>query len=100
MFSKESGRLGGTWSGTNAVDAAVGFKVIQIIERDGLLSKVTEMGAHLLKGLKKIESRYDPVRNARGIGLMRALTIDGQGRADLLMHEALKRGIKYGKSAP
>jgi 4-aminobutyrate aminotransferase len=93
MFSQESGRLGGTWSGTNAIDAAVGFKVIQIIEKDNLLSNATEVGAHLLRGLKKIENRYEQVRNARGLGLMLALTIDGQGQADLLMKEAFKRGL-------
>jgi 4-aminobutyrate aminotransferase len=67
--------------------------VLQIIERDGLLANASETGAHLLKGLKKIESRYDPVRNARGLGLMLALTIDGQGQAERLMYESFKRGL-------
>lgn len=93
MFPKEPGRLGGTWSGTNAIDAAVGHKVLQIIESDCLLANASKIGAHLLKGFRKLESRYDQVRNARGLGLMLALTIDGQGQAERLTHEAFKRGL-------
>jgi len=93
MFPKESGRFGGTWVGTGAIDCAVGYRVLEIIERDNLLDNATRVGGHLLEGLKDFEKRYPKVKNARGLGLMLAMTLEGEDLADRLMKEAFRRGL-------
>jgi 4-aminobutyrate aminotransferase len=93
MFPEGSGRLGGTWSGTNAVSAAVAYRVLEIIERDNLLANATEVGAHLLEGLKTLQQKHSRVHNPRGLGLMVAMSIEGKGMAGKLMEEAFKKGL-------
>ena len=93
MYPEGSGRLGGTWSGTNAVSASVAYRVIEIIERDNLLENATRVGGHLLEGLKNLQQKHSRVHNPRGLGLMVAMSIDGNGMADKVMEEAFKRGL-------
>lgn len=93
MFPKEQGRFGGTWGGADAISTAVGYRVLEIIERDGLLENANIIGAHLLDGLKGFERKYPKVRNARGLGLMLALSLDGESMPGRLVKEALNRGL-------
>jgi 4-aminobutyrate aminotransferase len=93
MFPKENGRLGGTWSGTNAVSAAVAYKIFEIIERDNLLENATRVGTHLLNGLKSLQEKHSRIKNPRGLGLMVAMSIDGEGMAAKLIEEAFKKGL-------
>jgi 4-aminobutyrate aminotransferase len=93
MAPDQSGRLGGTWSGTNAIASAVGYRVLELIERDNLLDNATTVGAHLLDGLRSLAKEYPIVIDARGLGLMVAMTLDGPGMASRLVQEALKRGL-------
>ncbi len=93
MFPKENARLGGTWSGTNAVSAAVAYKIFEIIERDNLLENATRVGTHLLNGLKSLQKKHSRVKNPRGLGLMVAMSIDGEGMAAKLIEEAFKKGL-------
>jgi len=93
MYPEGSGRLGGTWAGSNAVSAAVGYKVLEIIERDNLLENATQVGNHLLDGLKSLQRKHSRVHNPRGLGLMVAMSIDGKGMAEKLMEEAFKKGL-------
>jgi 4-aminobutyrate aminotransferase len=89
----QSGRLGGTWSGTNAVASAVGFRVLEIIERDNLLDHAATVGAHLLSGLESLAAEYPVVVETRGLGLMVAMTLDSPGLASELVQQALRRGL-------
>ena len=93
MFPKETGRLGGTWVGTNAIATAVGYRVLEIIERDNLLENATQAGAYLLNGLRNLQKRYPIITDARGLGLMVAMSLDGKGTNSRLVTEALKRGL-------
>lgn len=93
MFSKEQGRLGGTWGGADFISSAIGYRVIEIIERDQLLDNAVKISAHFLSGLKEFELRYSMIRNTRGLGLMLAITLDGEGAITRLVTEALKRGL-------
>ena len=88
MYPQGSGRLGGTWSGTNAVSAAVAYRVLEIIERDNLLENATRVGGHLLEGLKSLKQKHPRVHNPRGLGLMVAMSIDGKGMDSKVMEEA------------
>jgi 4-aminobutyrate aminotransferase len=93
MAPDQSGRLGGTWSGTNAVATAVGYRVLEIIERDNLLDHARTTGAHLLAGLGSLAERYPIIVDTRGLGLMVAMTLDGPDLASQLVHQALGRGL-------
>lgn len=93
MFSKEQGRLGGTWGGVDFISSAIGYRVLEIIERDHLLDNAIKVGAHFLSGLKEFELTYSMIRNARGLGLMLAITLDGEGANTRLVTEAFKRGL-------
>jgi 4-aminobutyrate aminotransferase len=93
MYPEGSGRLGGTWSGTNAVSAAVAYRIFEIIERENLLENATRVGNHLLEGLKNLQQKHDRVYNPRGIGLMVAMSVEGNGMAGKVMEEAFKRGL-------
>lgn len=93
MFPKEKGRFGGTWAGGDAISAAVGYRVLEIIERDNLLENASRVGGHLLAGLKDLEKRYNMVKNARGLGLMLALSLEGKQMSNRLMEEAFSRGL-------
>ena len=93
MFPKEKGHLGGTWGGTNAIATAVGYCVLEIIERDNLLKNATCVGTHLLSGLKNLGKRYWMIRNCRGLGLMMAMTLEGSGIASRVVQEAFSRGL-------
>jgi 4-aminobutyrate aminotransferase len=89
----QAGRLGGTWSGTNAVASAVGYRVLEIIERDNLLDHATTVGAHLLDGLESLAEEYPIIVDTRGLGLMVAITVDGSRMASQLVQQALNRGL-------
>ncbi|MBW1817982.1 MAG: aminotransferase class III-fold pyridoxal phosphate-dependent enzyme, partial [Deltaproteobacteria bacterium] len=93
MYPEGSGRLGGTWSGTNAVSAAVAYRIFEIIERDNLLENATRVGNHLLEGLKNLQQKHPRVNNPRGLGLMVAMSVEGNGMAGKVMEEAFKRGL-------
>lgn len=55
--------------------AAVGDKVLEIVVRDGLVSRSRELGKLLQAGLKKLESRYGCIGDVRGRGLMAGVEI-------------------------
>lgn len=93
MYPKEAGRFGGTWGGADAVASAVAYQVLTIIERDNLLENANRVGAHLLSGLREFEKRFGMVKNSRGLGLMLAMSLDGEGMPDRLMKEAFVRGL-------
>jgi len=62
-------RHGHTYSG-HPVAAAIGSRVIDIIEREGLLQRVQAMGAHLLKRLHDAFDDHPNVGDIRGVGLL------------------------------
>lgn len=93
LYPKETGRFGGTWAGTDALASAIAYRVLEIIERDNLLENASRVGAHLLEGLKDLEKRYSMVKSTRGLGLMLAMSLDGEGMADRLIKESFSRGL-------
>lgn len=56
--------------------AAVGLKVLQIVERDNLVARARDAGANILqRGLRKLESRYGCIGDVRGRGFMAGIEI-------------------------
>lgn len=55
--------------------AAVGDKVLEIVERENLVEHARRVGAVLHSGLQKLESRYGCIGDVRGRGLMAGVEI-------------------------
>ena len=73
--------------GGNPVAAAAALAVIDIIEREGLLAKATEVGALLHEALQGFVDKYDKLLEVRGKGMMLGLVVDGDPKEIV---EALK----------
>ncbi|HCU97349.1 MAG TPA: L-lysine 6-transaminase [Actinobacteria bacterium] len=80
-----SGRINSTWGGALA-DMVRSRRLLEIIERDGLLGKVAVTGAWFLEELQDLGARFPGlVSNVRGRGLMCALDLPGTRERDLLL---------------
>jgi 4-aminobutyrate aminotransferase-like enzyme len=53
--------------------------VIDIIREERLVEKARDMGSYLLRGLDRIQYAHSRVGNARGLGLMTAVELEGPG---------------------
>jgi 2,2-dialkylglycine decarboxylase (pyruvate) len=82
--------------------AAVGLKVIEIVERDALAARAATLGARLKKGLIELQSRSPCIGDVRGRGLLLGLEfIDERGGkkrsaatlSDAVTDQALSRGL-------
>ena len=73
----ERGFLFYTTHVSDPMPAAVGLKVIDIVERDNLVRRATVVGARLHEGLKSLQSRFDCIGDVRGRGLMLGIEIVG-----------------------
>jgi acetylornithine aminotransferase len=63
----------GSTFGGNPVACAAALAVLEVIERDGLLAHVTDVGAHLAAGLEVV--RHPLLASVRGTGLWLALVL-------------------------
>ena len=62
--------------------AAVGLKVLEIVQRDGLAERAKVMGARLAAGLRGLQQRYACVGDVRGRGLLMGLEFCAAGGRD------------------
>ena len=92
-FPGESGRISSTWGEGNAIASAVGYKTIEIIERDNLLRNAEQKGKYFLERLTELEEKNKNIVDVRGIGLMDALEMDTVKKRDALLNECLKQGL-------
>ena len=67
--------------GGNPVAAAAALAVIDVIEKDGLLAKATEIGNLFKEALQGFVDKYDKLLEVRGKGLMLGLVVDGDAKA-------------------
>ena len=63
----------GSTFGGNPVACAAALAVLDVIERDGLLAHVTDVGEHLAAGLGQVS--HPLVAGVRGVGLWRAVAL-------------------------
>jgi L-lysine 6-transaminase len=72
---KVSSRINSTWGG-GLTDMVRSARYLEIIAEDGLLDNARTVGAHLLRGLREVESELSgQMSNARGLGLMIAFDL-------------------------
>ncbi|MEU5594882.1 L-lysine 6-transaminase [Streptomyces sp. NPDC020298] len=77
-----SGRINSTWGG-GLVDMVRARRILEIIERDGLVAHAAAVGSWFLTELRDLEVRHAPVTsNSRGRGLMSAIDLSGSGVRD------------------
>jgi L-lysine 6-transaminase len=70
-----SSRINSTWGG-GLTDMVRSRRLLEIIERDGLVARAAELGETLLKDLRRVgEAHSDVVSNVRGRGLMCAFDV-------------------------
>ena len=79
--------------------AAVGLKVLEIVQRDGLAERATVMGARLAAGLRGLQRRHECIGDVRGRGLLMGLEFrafrgqDAAAISDAVTDVALELGV-------
>lgn len=91
MLSGTSFRHGFTYNG-HPVGAAVALANLEIIEREGLLQRATELGSYMLDRLRGLE-RHSTVEEVRGVGLMLGVELREGLDASSVATGARKRGV-------
>ena len=69
-----SSRINSTWGG-NLTDMVRSRRILEVIERDGLIERAADLGEHLLTGLDSLAAAHAGVSDVRGRGLMCAFTL-------------------------
>jgi putrescine aminotransferase len=81
MLDGQAFRHGFTYN-AHPTGCAVALENLVVIEREGLLTRATELGRHLLAGLSELVE-LPTVNEARGFGLMAALELAVEDAAEL-----------------
>jgi L-lysine 6-transaminase len=74
-------RINSTWGG-GLTDMVRSRRLLEIIEREGLIERAAELGAGLLTDLQELATRHPAVSNVRGRGLMCALDLPDTAQRD------------------
>ena len=100
MDAPAAGGLGGTYAGS-PIACAAALAVLDVFEKDNLLTRSRTLGAHMMAKLKAMAAKDKRICDVRGLGAMVAIELcrDGdphQPSAELakaLSVEATKRGL-------
>jgi L-lysine 6-transaminase len=76
-----SSRINSTWGG-NLTDMVRARRILEVIERDGLIDNAARRGDHLLAALRGVADRHEVVTDVRGRGLMCALSLPDAATRD------------------
>lgn len=77
-------RLNSTWGG-NLTDMVRTSRILEVVERDGLIERAAIAGDHLLALLRDLADRHPGVTEPRGRGLMCAITLPGTAFRDAVL---------------
>ena len=98
---KEAGFLWLTTHLNDPLTAAVGNKVLEIVERDNICKCAAERGAQLRQGLVKLQEKYWCIGDIRGRGLLQGIEIisdvktraPGSHLGQIVSDRAMTRGL-------
>jgi L-lysine 6-transaminase len=76
-----SSRINSTWGG-NLTDMVRARRILEVIERDGLIAEAGALGVLLLARLRALAERHPVVTGVRGRGLMCAVTLPSAALRD------------------
>jgi 4-aminobutyrate aminotransferase len=93
LFPQQEYRISSTWGEGNALSSAIGYTVIEIIQRENLLGNATRMGDYFLRQLRGLQLKYPFILDVRGLGLMDAVELDSRERRDRLVQKAFTQGL-------
>lgn len=71
----ELGYLFYTTHVSDPLPAAVGLKVLEVVERDGLVARANLMGERLRNGLLRLQERFECIGDVRGRGLLLGMEV-------------------------
>lgn len=83
--------------GGNPVSAAVGLAVLDVIEQEGILQNVHDVGLHLVENLRALARQYPRIADVRGKGLFYGLEIvkePGSLEADQELATSIAEGMR------
>jgi len=87
---------------SDPLPAAVGLKVIQVVQRDGLAARAAELGHRLKRGLSDLQRKHRCIGDVRGRGLLLGIEFEAhdggngmsaQALSDAVTDTALKLGL-------
>ncbi len=90
---KMSSRINSTWGG-NLVDMVRFQRFLEVIDQENLVENADRVGAYLLEELKKLVADYPALlANARGQGLLCAVTVGTTEERNAILSGCLERGV-------
>ena len=98
----ERGFLFYTTHVSDPLPAAVGLKVIQVVQRDGLAARAAVLGQRLKRGLSELQRKHRCIGDVRGRGLLLGIEFEAhdggngmsaQALSDAVTDTALKLGL-------
>jgi acetylornithine aminotransferase/acetylornithine/N-succinyldiaminopimelate aminotransferase len=81
----------GTTFGGGPLACRLALEVLDVIQQDGLLQRVSELGDYLVQGLKRLAIHHKSMGEIRGLGLM--IGVEMGGIAKTVVDRLLKRGV-------
>ncbi len=93
LFPQQEYRISSTWGEGNALSSAIGYTIIEIIQKENLLDNAARLGDYFLGQLRGLQKKYPFILDVRGIGLMDAVEIDSRERRDQIIRQAFERGL-------
>ncbi|MFJ9036792.1 L-lysine 6-transaminase [Streptomyces sp. NPDC102406] len=88
-----SARVGSTWAGGLA-DMVRSRRLLEVIERDGLIERAVSLGGHLLEGFGALADRFPGLlSNARGRGLMCSFDLPSAAFRDAFVDVLREEGV-------
>jgi len=86
------GTHGSTYGG-NPLSCAAAIATLDVITQEDLLENTAKVGELLMNGLLDIQSRYDAIREVRGLGLMIGIELPDHDTAAAVERGAFDRGL-------
>lgn len=83
----------GTTFGGGPLACAVAVTVLDTLERDGLLSHVTDIGGYFKSQLQALRLKHACIREVRGLGLMLCIDLDSADLAKAVAKQMFERGV-------
>ncbi|WP_280417196.1 L-lysine 6-transaminase [Nocardia carnea] len=77
-------RLNSTWGG-NLADMVRSRRILEVVERDGLIERAAVLGEHLQALLRELAQRHPAVTDPRGRGLICAISLPEPGFRDAVL---------------
>lgn len=81
----------GTTFGGGPLACRLALEVLDIIEQDGLVGKVAELGDYLMEGIKGLAPRHRLITEVRGMGLMIGVPIGSAAKT--VVDRLLNKGV-------